>query len=264
MWSHLQPAVKGMFWHTFHHDGDRYGKRPSAEEWLKAFQGYKRWLASGNNFDPMSNDVYPTRYRAMAADTPIYECAQCQTSMAGIWKKDTETYSTPKLCRDCQHERQKCQDCGKHGATLSAGRCRECNRKRNFGDCADCGKEVRREYLVDGRCASCQLVPCRDCGGLTRKSEMSHGRCPACEEETNALDSSRLCRRCGQPFIRYGNVAWHQRMGRPVPVSHKTGDPDCVTRGQSAGQYDGWSAQQPSAPAPQPLRETLEQRLRDS
>ena len=64
MWSHLQPAVKGMFWHTFHHDGDRYGKRPSAEEWLKAFQGYKRWLASGNNFDPMSNDVYPTRYRA--------------------------------------------------------------------------------------------------------------------------------------------------------------------------------------------------------
>jgi hypothetical protein len=264
MWSHLQPAVKGMFWHTFHHDGDRYGKRPSAEEWLRAFQGYKRWLASGNNFDPMSNDVYPTRYRAMAADTPIYECAQCQASMAGIWKKDTETYSTPKLCRDCQHERQKCQDCGKHGATLSAGRCRECNRKRNFGDCADCGKEVRREYLLDGRCASCQLVPCRDCGGLTRKSEMSHGRCPACEEETNALDSSRLCRRCGQPFIMYGNVAWHQRMGRPVPVSHKTGDPDCVTRGQSAGQYDGWSAQQPSAPAPQPLFQRFSQWLRDS
>ena len=26
----------------------------------------------------MSNNIYPTRYRAMAADTPIYECAQCQ------------------------------------------------------------------------------------------------------------------------------------------------------------------------------------------
>ena len=93
---------------------------------------------------------------------------------------------------------------------------------------------------------------------------MSHGRCPACEEEPNALDSSRLCRRCGQPFIMYGNVAWHQRMGRPVPVSHKTGDPDCVTRGQSGGQYDGWSAQQPSAPAPQPLFQRFSQWLRDS
>lgn len=264
MWSHLQPGIKGMFWHTFHRDGDKYDKRPSAEEWLRAFQGYKRWLASGTNFDPMSNDVYPTRYRAMAADTPIYACAQCGTSMAGIWRKDTGTYSTPKLCRDCQLDRQKCQDCGKHGAALTAGRCRECNRKIKFADCADCSKEVRRESLVDGRCANCQLVPCKDCGGLTRKSEMSHGRCPACEDETNALDGFRLCTRCGQPFITYGNVAWHERVGRPVPVGHKTDDPQCVPRVQSAGQYNGWHAQQLPAPAKQPLFQWFSQWLRDS
>jgi ribosomal protein L19E len=146
MWSHLQPGIKGMFWNTFHRDGDRYGRRPSAEEWLRAFREYKRWLASGTNFDPMSNDVYPTRFRAMAADTPIYECAQCKTSMVGRWHRNTETYSTPKLCHDCQQNRPKCQDCGK-GAVLSEGRCRECDRQRKYGSCAGCGKEIRRDHL---------------------------------------------------------------------------------------------------------------------
>ena len=96
MWSHLQPAIKGMFWNTFHRDGDRYGRRPSAEEWLRAFREYKLWLASGTNFDPMSNDVYPTRFRAMAADTPIYECAQCGASMVGKWHQNTENLQHPK------------------------------------------------------------------------------------------------------------------------------------------------------------------------
>jgi hypothetical protein len=271
MWSHLQPGIKGMFWNTFHRDGDRYGRRPSADEWLRAFREYKRWLASGSNFDPMSNDVYPTRFRAMAADTPIYECAQCTTSMVGRWHQNTETYSTPRLCRDCQQNRPKCQDCGK-SAALSEGRCRECNRQRKYGNCAGCGTEVRRDHLVDGRCSSCQLVTCGECGQWAQKSQMSHGRCPACEDKTHMLDSSRLCTRCGRPFITNGNVAWHQRAYKPVPNSHKVGDPDCWQAPSAPTQRAGqaaWQAQSrqypyPPVPAPQQsLLSRLAQWLRD-
>jgi len=247
MWSHLQPGIKGLFWNTFHRDGDRYGRRPSAEEWLRAFRGYKRWLDSGTNFDPISNDVYPTRYRAMAADTPIYECAECGTSMVGKWNPNTETYSTPKHCRDCQQNLPKCLDCGKKAATLSEGRCRECNRQRKYGNCAGCGKQTRRDHLVDDRCSNCQLVTCGECGQGAYKSQMSNGHCPACESRAHMLDSSRLCTRCGRPFITLGNVAWHQRAYKPVPDSHKVGDPDCVAPVPAAERYDWWAHPAPAA-----------------
>ena len=225
MWSHLQPAIKGMFWNTFHRAGDRYGKSPSAEEWLRAFRAYKQWLGSTANFDPMSNDVYPTRFRAMAADTPIYECAGCKASMVGKWHQNTGTYSTPKLCHVCRQNLPKCQDCGKSAATLSEGRCRQCDRQRKYGNCAGCGKEVRRDRLVDGRCSSCELVTCGQCGQRAQKSQMSYGRCPACEDKTHLLDSSRLCTRCGRPFITYGKVASHQRAYQPVPTGPQSRRP---------------------------------------
>src|SRR5690606_24168401 len=69
MWSHVQKGLKGLFWHTFHSQGSRYANRPTDEEWLDAFREYRRYLTSAANYDPMSNDVYPTRFKAMSAET---------------------------------------------------------------------------------------------------------------------------------------------------------------------------------------------------
>jgi hypothetical protein len=128
MWSHIRPDLKGMFWNTFHRDGSRYNNRPTAEEWLLAFREYRRYLTSDRNFDPMSNDVYPTRFRARSSDTPIYECAECGASMAGIWREDTASYFTPRACHDCRQNRPKCLDCHKPKPpeTLNDGRCSAC------------------------------------------------------------------------------------------------------------------------------------------
>jgi hypothetical protein len=207
MWSHLQAGLKGLFWNTFHHEGDRYNNRPTDEEWLQAFRDYRRYLTSSDNFDPMSNDVYPVRFKAMSPDTPIYACAECKTSMAGIWNDKTKVHATPQLCADCRSNLPMCLACGKHKEpkSLIDGRCYDCNRKLNFAACAGCGKEKMKKSLIDGRCYDCnqgncsscerstpkhylvnalcdrcQQVACKDCGTPFKKSEMSYGRCRAC------------------------------------------------------------------------------------
>lgn len=249
MWSHLPPDVKGMFWHTFHKDGDRYSDRPTAREWLATFRRYEAHLASAASFDPMSNDIYPTRYKAMNKDTPIYQCSGCGTSLAGSWNDETKAYRTPLLCRECARDLPTCADCGKRKAakSLQDGRCYECNRRRNYAHCASCGLEKRRDSLRDGRCfacnhdacqscgkqtlrqhltggrcSACQLAKCTECGQSLRRSSLRHGRCSSCIARDGELDDSRSCSRCGRPFITRGNVAWHQRMGKAVPTMHKS------------------------------------------
>lgn len=266
MWSHIHPDLKGLFWHTFHRKGDRYADRPTDEEWLSAFRRFQRYLSDVENFDPMSNDVYPTRFKAMARDTPIYECSECGTSMVGIWNDKTKEYLQPRLCQACRSKLPKCADCGKRKSSLKDGICWECNRKRNFaacagcgrnkpkkslvdgrcfdcnqGSCSDCGRQVPKRYLDDGLCERCIPVSCKDCGRTFKKSAMTYGRCQECHQRDverqqrvkaeaaekarldAELDPSRLCTRCGKPFISRGNVEWHQRMGKAVPTTHKMG-----------------------------------------
>lgn len=276
MWSHIEPTVKGLFWNTFHREGSRYGTRPTAAEWLEAFRNYQRWLRSPENFDPMSSDVYPSRFKAMARTTPIYDCAECGKSMAGIYSAETGTYATPKLCNECRARLPRCIDCGKPKSSLRDGVCWGCNRKRNFahcsqcgqekpksslidgrcydcnqGECGDCGRPMPKRYLTDGLCERCAPVACKDCGLRFKKSSLTYGRCADCHrmdveraaraKEAAAakakhdaeLDPERLCTRCGKPFISRGNVAWHQRLGKSVPTTHKQGygytyPPECV------------------------------------
>lgn len=147
MWSHLPFPVKRTFWNTFHRDGDRYTKRPTAREWLRIFREYKQFFGGSDDFDPMSNDVYPTRYRAMNRETPIYRCAKCQTSMVGRWQEDRKTFWEPELCGDCYQNLPRCEGCGKPKPphSLSNGRCWTCNRERDeeldpAKLCRDCGQ----------------------------------------------------------------------------------------------------------------------------
>lgn len=222
MWSHLHKPLKVKFWNTFHREGDRYENLPSAAEWLDAFQKYKSYLSSDLNFDPQSNDIYPTRMKAMAPETPIYECVQCGASMVGRWQKDKGTYWTPRLCDDCRQNRSKCSECGKPkpAEALRDGRCWECNRKLNYAACATCGKATPKKHLVEGRCSNCQLVACKDCGTLTAKTGLTYGRCADCVKKAAELDPSRLCVDCRQPFITRDHVGWFQNKYLDVPRSH--------------------------------------------
>ncbi|MFB8229906.1 CFI-box-CTERM domain-containing protein [Cellulosimicrobium sp. NPDC055967] len=235
MWSHLQVGLKGLFWHTFHRDGDRYDDRPTDQEWLAAFRGYRRYLGSPANFDPLSNDVYPTRFKAMSPDTPLYECSGCGASMAGIWSDTTKSYATPSLCLKCKAHQPACADCGRRRSSLKDGRCYDCNQ----GTCASCGRGIRKQYLVRGRCNACQPIACKGCGLESERSTLSSGRCARCraadaarraeqQKRGRTIDPTRLCTRCGKTFITHGNVEWHQTNNKPVPTAHRRDAPACV------------------------------------
>ena len=91
IWSHIHKPVKDLFWDTFHKEGKRYNRRPTAAEWLEAFKAYKAYLGNKRlNFDPMSNDVRPIRNKAFKPDTPIEDCSTCgrKHAIAGIWNDD--------------------------------------------------------------------------------------------------------------------------------------------------------------------------------
>ena len=225
MWSHMPRDLKELFWNTFHWEGSRFIQRPTAGEWLRAFREYKWWLGSDKNFDPISNNVYPFRFKAFRPDTPILDCPQCgrQHAIVGEWSDATQQHSVPDLCFDCQQQnRPKCQDCGtpKPEGALRDGRCRECNHKRNSGNCEECNKEIAARYLVGGRCSTCQQEACRSCNGVFLKSELHYGRCKECAKKGSELDPSRLCRDCGHPFINFDHIAYFNEKGLAVPKSH--------------------------------------------
>lgn len=189
IWSHIHKPVKDLFWHTFHKEGRYYKKRPTATEWLKAFKGYKAYLADKrSNFDPMSNDVRPIRNKAFKRDTPIEDCASCSRkhAIAGIWNDDDEQYVVPRTCNKCRDA----QPSRPAAARSTASR------------------------------AAAVTVACKDCGKSFARNQLTYGRCKACTVKANSLDSSRLCVDCGQPFINYDHIGWFESRLLDVPKSH--------------------------------------------
>lgn len=186
MWSHLPFPVKSLFWNTFHRDGKRYGRRPGAEEWLQVFREYRAFFGSADDFDPMSSDVYPYRFRAFRPDTPIQDCPQCQRrhAIVGQWDDDARSYYVPALCFDCNQQRQ--------------GRPRQ---------------QVRAA-------AQPQVATCKSCGRSVDKSTMTYGRCPDCTAKSKQLDPGRLCADCRQPFITFDHIDWFRGKGLDIPRSH--------------------------------------------
>jgi len=256
MWSHMPRDLKELFWHTFHRDGDRYATPPTADEWLRAFRQYRWWLGSDKNFDPMSNDVYPFRFKAFRPETPILDCPQCRrpNALVGEWSEIEQLHNVPAMCFDCsQQNRPKCLDCHtpKPEGALKDGRCRECNRKRISGRCQTCGKETPTRYLIAGRCSSCQLGECKTCRTPVVKSDLSYGRCKSCERRGKALDPSRLCVDCGQPFIEFDHVAWFEGKGLDVAKSHTAVKKTCPPASSAAVRpRTGRAERTPRAEAP--------------
>jgi serine/threonine protein kinase/predicted nucleic acid-binding protein len=211
MWSHLPPRVKSLFWNTFQKEGgSRYDRRPTAGEWLAIFREYRSFFGSADDFDPMSNDVYPIRFKAFKPDTPILDCPGCgrQNAIAYTWDDQHKSYVEQTLCYTCNQIKPRC---------------------------ADCGKSKSVDQLKDGLCLDCRPMPCKDCGKQTRKPELQYGRCPACVKKGTELDPNRLCSDCRQPFITYDHQHWFTSKGLDIPKSHLAIKKACPT-GASAPQ----------------------------
>lgn len=190
IWSHIHKPVKDLFWHTFHKEGRRYTKRPTAAEWLEAFKAYKAYLGNKRlNFDPMSNDVRPIRNKAFRPDTPIQDCTNCgrKHAIAGIWNDDEAEYFIPRHCNKCR-DAQPSRTAASRPAAI--------------------------------RAAKPVTAACKDCGKSFARAQLTYGRCPACTTRANSLDASRLCSDCRQPFITYDHIGWFQTRLLDVPKSH--------------------------------------------
>lgn len=153
MWSHLPIKVKRMFWETFHHDGPRYRRRPTATEWLETFREYRDWFGGPSDFDPMSHDIYPIRFRARDENAPIKDCPDCgrRQAIVGEWDQESETYVLHERCFECSRKRRTtpslqgvCKVCSSRApkSSMTFGRCADCTEKANQLDparlCADC------------------------------------------------------------------------------------------------------------------------------
>ncbi len=185
MWSHIHKPIKDLFWHTFHREGKRYHKRPTATEWLEAFMAYKAYLGNPRmNFDPMSNDVYPIRNKAYKQDTPIQDCPNCgrQHAIAGIWNDVTEDYFVPRQCNKCRDHHQPRPPVARPAVPATS--------------------------------------PCKDCGKSYPRAQLTYSRCPACTTKSQSLDATRLCTDCQQPFITYDHIGWFTSRLLDVPKSH--------------------------------------------
>ena len=193
MWSHIHKPIKDLFWHTFHREGKRYHKRPTATEWLEAFMAYKAYLGNPRmNFDPMSNDVYPIRNKAYKQDTPIQDCPNCgrQHAIAGIWNDVTEDYFVPRQCNKCRDHHQPRPPVARPAVPAVA------------------------------RPAVPATSPCKDCGKSYPRAQLTYSRCPACTTKSQSLDATRLCTDCQQPFITYDHIGWFTSRLLDVPKSH--------------------------------------------
>lgn len=189
MWSHIHKPVKDLFWHTFHKEGKRYNRRPTATEWLDAFRTYKTYLGDKkSNFDPMSNDVYPIRNKAFRPDTPIQDCPNCERkyAIAGIWSDESQTYSIPRQCNKCREQ----QPSRPHPRPANS------------------------------RPASNPTFACKDCGRSFAKAQLSYRRCPTCAAKAMTLDPNRLCVDCRKPFITYDHIGWFAGRFLDIPKSH--------------------------------------------
>lgn len=187
MWSHIHKPIKDLFWHTFHKEGKRYKKRPSATEWLEAFKAYRDYLGDERlNFDPMSNDVYPIRSKAFRPDTRIHDCSICgrENAIAEIWDDDINEYHVPRQCNKCRYS------------------------------------QPPRPVAAPRKSSAPAMVKCKDCLKDFPKTQMTYGRCPACMTKANSLDLSRRCVECRQPFITHDHIGWFTSRNLEIPKSH--------------------------------------------
>ena len=204
VWSHLSRDLKRLFWNSFHRDGSRYqpANRVTVEEWIGAFEDFKEIL-SYPDVDPQSLEIFPIRRKADRG-AQLLDCPHCGgrkfIAQYSVGKDPDKVFRTPSACYKCL---PKCESCGEpwwEPQMLQDGICWRC---RTPGSEA---AERQKRGEDRGR----------------RESQKAKRDVERARRET--LDPTRLCARCGNPFITYGNVEWHVQTNRSIPTTHKTGE----------------------------------------
>ena len=151
IWSHLTYKIKEAFYNTFRYGGSysTEGHRLSCKDWLRLFNEYLYFLTSGkvNEQDPMSLDLFPTRFKTNPNASRII-CKLCKCSV-------DENICKEGICRECLDKgtRAHCPQCGqtfqfsnylRYIKGLKPGLCPKCHENRNQiysrVTCQDCSK----------------------------------------------------------------------------------------------------------------------------
>lgn len=112
LWSHLHPAIKRTFYHTFRKGEDLYDedKRPNSYYWLKLLKQYKVNMSDGYlaNVDKDSLELFPKNYKKVKGHT-YATCYICGKEI------DTAYMHDGKYCYACLNEtsQTECKSCHK-------------------------------------------------------------------------------------------------------------------------------------------------------
>ncbi len=232
IWSHMLYKVKEAFYETFS-GGGRYAeplKRLSVAKWQEIFRDYRENLLNGNleSNDPMSMELFPTRYKKHASETYI-NCSICGNEAA-------ERFCHNGICPDCTKKRQlmtesrACRRCGEQFViSLKTLDWLEANGKNPPSVCRKCREEL---------CTIAYRENCEKCGRsitLTKAQVdalTQHGRklptlCRECYTSSRAVAYSHSCDECGELIeLKQGDVEYHQQKGWKLPTICR----DCKSR----------------------------------
>jgi serine/threonine protein kinase len=234
VWSHLSRQLKGLFWNSFHKNGSRYqpDKRVSVEEWIDAFESFKKNL-SYRHVDPQSLEIFPIRRKAERG-AELLDCPKCGgkkfIAQNSAGEDLDKKFLTPSACNECL---PNCESCGvpREPDALRGGLCWSCR-----GTDVEANERAKRG---EDRLSAQEQRAARDAERARRES----------------LDFNRLCERCGKPYITLGEIDWlTQRNIRIRPV-HKRSDPMCIASPTPSvalrRSSSGSSAKSSAATAPQ-------------
>lgn len=255
VWSHLSYHLKDLFWNSFHRDGSRYQpeNRVAVDEWMRAFKDFKKNLSHGD-VDPQSLEIFPIRRKAERG-AQLLDCPRCGGHKLVAQYSDghdpDKAFLTPSACNECL---PKCDNCGgpREPDDLEAGLCWPC-RRSDAQEVDRAKREAERAKRQADRARQAEEKAQRDAERSRRES----------------LDPTRLCERCGKPYISLGEIDWLNDRKIPIRPVHKHDDPRCISLPSASRPVArSWSGatstavQRESAkPAQVPQEESLGQRI---
>lgn len=226
VWSHLSRELKSLFWNSFHRDGNRYtgGARVTVDEWIEAFSTFQLQLdgkvrtRTGDlkriAVDPQSLEIFPIRRKAERG-AQLLNCPQCDgqkyIAQYSVGDGPDKEFRTPSACNECL---PNCQNCGepREPDSLEDGICWPCRRPG-----VDAAERQKREEARERREVE------------RAEREAQKAKTAAERARRESFDPTRLCERCGKPYLTLGEIDWLNQRGIPIRPVHKHNDPTCVS-----------------------------------
>lgn len=269
VWSHLSRELKRLFWNSFHRDGAHYqpANRVTVDEWIAAFEGFNKNLAY-RGVDPQSLEIFPIRRKAEGG-AKLSDCPRCGgkklISQYSVGDDLDKEFRTPSLCNDCL---PKCATCGepREDEALEGGVCAPC--RRRDGEAAWRAKRDAERVKKEAERAAREAARAAKEAERAAKAEAERAEKDAERARRESLDPTRLCERCGNPYISIGEIEWLNARGIRIRPVHKHSDSRCVASPSPAhpvGKPSSGAASKPQVatrtPAATAPRESLGQRI---